>query len=182
MPSPIDTSSASDSQTPALPEESLSQPASTSTSQVARTEVFSRRSAKQLSLFLGGAVFFTVAQIITRRSMIRRYQATIPKFYAPSNHPAPAVDGAFEAVEALSIATINVASVGLMMTGGCLWVWDISSLDDMRRKVRGGLGMDESENRESEADKEWEEWMATILARKEQKDAAKEAVKKEGKA
>ena len=28
----------------------------------------------------------------------------------------------------------------MMVTGGLLWAFDISSLEDMRRKVRGGIG------------------------------------------
>jgi hypothetical protein len=74
-----------------------------------------------------------------------------------------------EAFEALSIATVNVLSFSMMFTGGLLWAFDISSLDDMRRKLRGGLGMDDDE-RENAAEEEMEEWLTTVLARKEQKE------------
>jgi hypothetical protein len=71
-----------------------------------------------------------------------------------------------EAFEALNIATINVLSVGMMVSGGLLWALDISSLDDMKRKVRTNMGVDGSQN-DSEAEEEIEEMIATILARKE---------------
>ncbi|KAK5240225.1 hypothetical protein LTR16_010951, partial [Cryomyces antarcticus] len=93
-----------------------------------------------------------------------------PNFYAPSNRPAPDVNGAIEAFEALNLATINVVSFGMMMTGGLLWSYDISSLEDLRRKVRGGLGVDGSGKSERDAEEEMEEWLATVLARKEDKE------------
>lgn len=74
-----------------------------------------------------------------------------------------------EAFEALNVATINVASVAMMVTGGLLWAFDISSLEDARVKIRGGLGVDGSGRSEAEADEEFEEWLATTLARKESK-------------
>lgn len=71
-----------------------------------------------------------------------------------------------EAFEALNIATINVLSLGMMATGGLLWAFDISSLDDMRRKVRTNWGVAASRD-DKEVEEELEEWFATVLARKE---------------
>jgi len=71
-----------------------------------------------------------------------------------------------EAFEALNIATINVFSVGMMATGGLLWALDISSLDDMKRKVRTNIGVDPNRT-DQDAEKEIEEWFASVLARKE---------------
>jgi hypothetical protein len=71
-----------------------------------------------------------------------------------------------EAFEALNIATINVVSLGIMATGGLLWAFDISSLDDMRRKVRTNWGTGASRD-DSEVEEELEEWFATVLSRKE---------------
>ena len=139
----------------------------------ARTDIFSARSRKQLGLFLGGASFFFLSSLITRRSLVRRYKATVPKFYQPSNRPAADVNGAMEAFDALTVATANVLSVSMMVAGGALWAFDISSLEDMRGKIRGGLGIDGSEGRESRAEQEMEEWLATVLARKEEKSKAK---------
>jgi len=81
-----------------------------------------------------------------------------------------------EAFEALSIATVNVFSVSMMFSGGMLWAFDISSVNDLRTKIRGNLGVD-GEGRESKADEEMEEWLATVLARKDEKKKQKRAKK-----
>jgi hypothetical protein len=78
-----------------------------------------------------------------------------------------------EAVEALNIATINVLSLAMMSTGGMLWYFDINSMDDARRKLRGGLGVDGSGRDEKQAEEEFEEWMATVLSRKDSKEKGK---------
>ncbi len=57
----------------------------------------------------------------------------------------------------------------MMMAGGGLWAWDISTLDDLRRKVRGRLGIEAGEGREQVAEEEFEEWLAGVLERKERK-------------
>jgi hypothetical protein len=78
-----------------------------------------------------------------------------------------------EAVEALNIATVNVLSLAMMSTGGMLWYFDINSMDDARRKLRSGLGVDGTGRDEKQAEKELEEWMATVLSRKETKGKSK---------
>lgn len=75
-----------------------------------------------------------------------------------------------EAFEALNIATINVASIAMVVAGGSLWAFDINSMEDMRRKIRGGLGVDGSGRSEKDAEEEFEEWIASVLARKEDKE------------
>lgn len=80
------------------------------------------------------------------------------------------MSGALEAVEALNIATINVLSAAMMVTGGALWYMDINSLGDARRMIRGGLGVDGQGKTEAEADEEIEEVIASILARKDAKE------------
>lgn len=77
--------------------------------------------------------------------------------------------GPLLAVEALTVATLNVFSWAIMVTGGALWAFDIASMDDMRRKIRGGLGVDGTGRTEQEAEEEMEEWLATVLDRKEKK-------------
>ena len=62
----------------------------------------------------------------------------------------------------------------MMMTGGALWAADVSSLEDLRRKVRGGLGVDGTGRGEVEVEREFEEWLAGVLARKEDKERARE--------
>lgn len=78
-----------------------------------------------------------------------------------------------EAVEALNIATVNVLSLAMMSTGGMLWYFDINSMDDARKKLRSGLGVDGTGRDEKQAEEEFEEWMATVLSRKETKEKGK---------
>jgi hypothetical protein len=160
-----------------MPETQNNSPSQSTTPTESPSSAFSKRSLRQLGLFFGGAAFFGFASVITRRALVRRYQSIVPKFYQQSNRPNAQVDGALEAFEALSIATVNVLSVSMMFSGGMLWAFDISSLDDMRRKIRGGLGIDGSEGRESAAEEEMEEWLATVLARKDDKEKRKKASK-----
>lgn len=127
---------------------------------------FSQRSRRQLGLFAAGVGFFALSTVVTRRSIVKRYKASIPKFYQPNNQPNTGINGAFEALEALNIATINVFSVGIMATGGFLWAFDISSLDDIRQKVRRNMGGN-PEGTDEDAEKEIEEWFGSVLARKE---------------
>lgn len=42
-------------------------------------------------------------------------------------------------------------------------------MDDLRRKVRGGMGVDGSGRSEADVEEEMEEWLATVLSRKEEK-------------
>jgi hypothetical protein len=139
-----------------------------------RSQLDQNRSAV---LFGAGVVFFTFSLLITRRSFARRRLAANPAFYtdAPANvqQQARKVSGAMEAVEALNIASINVLSLAMMSTGGLLWCFDINSMDDARRRLRGGLGVDGSGRDEKQAEEEFEEWMATVLSRKEAKEDMK---------
>ncbi|KAG9230861.1 hypothetical protein BJ875DRAFT_138833 [Amylocarpus encephaloides] len=126
---------------------------------------FSQRSRRQLGLFVIGAGFVAASAAITRRSLVKRYKASVPRFYQPSNRPTE-VNGGLEAFEALNVATVNVVSSAIMVSGGLLWAFDISSVDDMRKKVRrrmGAAGSDEDKG----AEEEIEEWVASILSRKE---------------
>ncbi|KAL2055102.1 hypothetical protein ABVK25_004440 [Lepraria finkii] len=133
--------------------------------------ITSPRSRKQLTLFLAGASFLTISGLITRRQLARRHLSTIPRFYHPSTRPPTTpVSGAFEAFEALNLATINVTSFMMMITGGLLWAFDISSLEDIRSKVRGDWGVDGSGRTEGDVEEEFEEWVAGILKRKEDKE------------
>ncbi|KAF2503025.1 hypothetical protein BU16DRAFT_521656 [Lophium mytilinum] len=130
----------------------------------------SPRSRKQLGLFVAGASFFMISTIITRRSMVRRYKQVQPTFYQPNTKPNLSFNAGLEAFEALNIATMNVASFSMMVAGGTLWTFDISSMDDLRRKIRGGLGVDGTGRSEQDAEEEIEEWLATVLARKDDKE------------
>ena len=129
----------------------------------------SQRSRKQLSIFFAGASFFAISTLLTRRSLKRRYASTVPHFYQPSyQRPANPINGPFEALAALHLATFNVTSFALMMGGGLLWAFDISSLNDMRRRIKGGKSRDASKKTETdmEEEKQLEEWVASMLSKK----------------
>lgn len=59
----------------------------------------------------------------------------------------------------------------MMGVGGLLWYLDINSMEEGRRFIRGGLGVDGSGRSEKEAEEDFEEWMASTLARKDVKEA-----------
>jgi len=174
-------------QTPKTEEKSISELPSHSTSTVASEttpittpQPQSRARFDQnrnVAVFGAGAAFFALSLLITRRSLVRRRLAANPAFYTDSlantQHQARNVRGGMEAVEALNIATINVLSLAMMSTGGLLWYFDINSMDDARRKLRGGLGVDGTGRDEKQTEEEFEEWMATALSRKEAKEQSK---------
>lgn len=62
----------------------------------------------------------------------------------------------------------------MLATGGALWYFDIASMEDARRKLRGGLGVDGSGRSETEAEEDFEEWLATVLSRKEARERRRE--------
>jgi hypothetical protein len=132
------------------------------------------RQKKAPVIFAAGLAFTALSLLITRRSLARRHLATKASFY--TNSPAHTqaqttkVSGAMEAMEALNIATINVFSLATLVTGGALWYFDIATMEDARRKLRGGLGVDGSGRSEVEAEEDFEEWLATVLSRKEAKE------------
>lgn len=72
-----------------------------------------------------------------------------------------------DAVEALNIATINVASLAIMVTGGLMWGFDISGVEELRVRLRERLGL--AGEGERNAEEEFEEWLASTLARRDGK-------------
>ncbi|RDL36084.1 Uncharacterized protein BP5553_06696 [Venustampulla echinocandica] len=131
-----------------------------------RDAVFGKRSRRQLGLFAAGLGFFALSTVITRRSLIRRHKASIPRFYQPSNRANYDFNGGMEAFEALNIATINVFSVGMMTTGGLLWAFDIASLSDMQAMVRSKM-FAEGSAEDKAAEKDIEQWFVNAFDRKE---------------
>ncbi|QDS68120.1 hypothetical protein FKW77_010223 [Venturia effusa] len=104
----------------------------------------SDRSRRQLKLWAGGAAFMFLSAFITRRAIDRRYRAVRPKFFHYSHDPPPITfNGPLEALEALSISTINVLSFGMMMVGGTFWAFDIASVQELRERTRKRLGYEE---------------------------------------
>ncbi|KAF2476398.1 uncharacterized protein BDR25DRAFT_300417 [Lindgomyces ingoldianus] len=104
------------------------------------TPITSARSLRQLSIFFLGATCLAVSTIITRRAIHRRLLRITPKFYEPNTNPHEHFSPAMDAMQALNLATLNVFSVGIMVTGGTLWAFDISSLGEMQAALRGRLG------------------------------------------
>ncbi|MCJ1308197.1 hypothetical protein MMC25_001850 [Agyrium rufum] len=129
----------------------------------------------QLPILLAGTVFVLLSTRLTARTLTRKRIQTTPSFYHPSNaHPTHETNAGLEAFEALSLATINVLSGALFMTGGLLWAFDVKGMDDLRKKVRGGLGVDGTGRDERDVEEEFEEWLATTLERKKEKEFRKE--------
>ncbi|KAF2090396.1 hypothetical protein K490DRAFT_400, partial [Saccharata proteae CBS 121410] len=103
---------------------------------------FSRRAARQFGMYLAGAGFFILSTSLTRRAMIRRNKVLTPPLFHPSNKPHGEVNGAMEALDALTLATLNVGSFGIMLGGGAAWAFNVSSVDELRYKLRSSIGLD----------------------------------------
>lgn len=97
---------------------------------------------------------------------------TLGEAVAPELHNS----GAVMAVEALGLASLNVFSAGMAAIGGAMWYLDIRSMDELKKQVRGGMGADGSGRSEDDVEEEMEEWIVSVLARKEQKEAARKAI------
>ncbi|KAI2634890.1 hypothetical protein GGS26DRAFT_551714 [Hypomontagnella submonticulosa] len=136
------------------------------------TPILSQRSLKQLGLFFAGGAFLGLSILITRRAVARKLKATVPDFYQQSNRPVKNIqsDNSLIAVEALNLATLNVMGFGIMATGGLAWAFDISSVDDLRRKARRHIGTAAGGYTDEESEREIEEWVASVLLRKDKKE------------
>jgi hypothetical protein len=75
--------------------------------------------------------------------------------------------GPLMAIEALNLATLNVISFAVMFVGGMSFAFDISSIDELRAKARQVIGGAAGGRTDEEAEREVEEWVARVLARKE---------------
>jgi len=62
----------------------------------------------------------------------------------------------------------------MIVVGGALCVFDINHLDDLQRLVRGRLGVDGMGKSEQEVEEQFEEWLATVLDRKAEKEKEKD--------
>jgi hypothetical protein len=104
--------------------------------------------------------------------------ACIPPFYTGSTYHKPQVNGAIEAFEALNLATINVVSLAMVGVGATLYAFDINSVEDVQRRVRGALDADRTGSgtgsgslatnaTDKELEEDLEEWIAKVLDRKD---------------
>ncbi|KAI2610456.1 hypothetical protein GGR54DRAFT_376914 [Hypoxylon sp. NC1633] len=166
---------------PSPPEQPTQSLQSTIPAAEPRPSVLSPRSLNQLSLFFAGAGFLTLSTFITRRAVARKLMTAAPKFYQQSNRPVNKIqsDSSLIALEALSLATINVMGFGIMAAGGLAWAFDISNIDDLRRKARRHIGPPGGQTDE-EAEREVEEWVARVLLKKEQREQDAKPSQKEG--
>lgn len=145
------------------------------------------RARRQNALFFGGLAFTALSIFVTRRALTRKQRITSiyphlaktpkgskdPKLEVPhfttSNNQAKA-EGGLDAVEALFLATINVGAIFMAGTGAAMKFFDIADVEDVRDLVRKGMGQD-IYGGEAEADKEMEEWVAGVLAKKDEEGA-----------
>jgi hypothetical protein len=141
-PTPADTT-ANTAANSALPENTLIDP---------------RRERKQFTIFLAGCGFSLLSAMITRRAVVRRMNWAKPTYFRQNNmHPEQKVDASLEAMEALSVATVNVFSWGIFFVGGAMWATDTSGINEVRTKLRVRLGLKEEEQKGSQ--KQVGEWL-----------------------
>ncbi|KAK6353306.1 hypothetical protein TWF696_005278 [Orbilia brochopaga] len=130
---------------------------------------FDRR-RKQLTLYFAGTTFLLLSIATARRSTRRRALATIPKYYTPNTRSSELTfNGGADAFEALNIASLGVMSVGMITVGAAMYMFDVVNVEETRRLVRSRYGW-EGRKTESEVEEELEEWIATVLARKDRKE------------
>lgn len=131
-----------------------------------------------LKLFAGGAAFFAFSVFITRRAHIKKRIAAIPPYYTSSTYYQPNFNGAMDSAEALSLATINVISFGMMTTGGIMCMLNVNGIEDMRRIMRGGLEGAAQGKSDEELEKEVTDWVASVFGDRFEKQLELEKAKK----
>ncbi|KAJ6114944.1 hypothetical protein N7486_000722 [Penicillium sp. IBT 16267x] len=136
---------------------------------------------RNLKLFLGGIAFFSLSVWVTRRASIKKRLDCIPPFYSSSLYFQPKVNGAGEAFEALSLASLNVFSFGMMTTGAAMYALDINGLDDARRFMRVAMqgDIDETGKSDEQLEQEVTEWVTNLLGDRFTKQLEKERAKKQ---
>ncbi|KAG5926055.1 hypothetical protein E4U42_003689 [Claviceps africana] len=142
-----------------------------------------QRQARQLGLFFAGAGFMAASVAVTRRSVLRRQLESFPRFYS-SNRVMPRLDsgeGSLMAVQALGLATLNVASFGILLTGGIAWSFDLCDVRDLRVRTQAALRRPGTSSEEDE--KEMEQMVGSILEKlgmQEWREQLEEEVAREG--
>jgi hypothetical protein len=107
-----------------------------------------------------------LSSLVTRRAVARRYHSIRPPFFHPSNEaPVVTFNGPLEAAQALGLASLNVFSFSILMTGGMFWAFDISSVKEWRDRTRKKLGYEDTVAAEqiSDGGKTPDEWMVAVL-------------------
>ncbi|CAK3785174.1 hypothetical protein DOTSEDRAFT_75405 [Lecanosticta acicola] len=173
---------------PESPSPSQSSNETTSTPEIPTRISASHRARRQNALLFGGLAFTFLSGVITRRALRRKHLATYPSLtstksgnvqiphFAQSNSP-PKAEGGLDAAEALFIATLTTTSLFMTATGAFMKYFDIADVEDLREFVRKGVGQDiYGGDRDAEADREIEAWMAEVLARKDGVGNLKESI------
>ncbi|KAL2140724.1 hypothetical protein VTI28DRAFT_3317 [Corynascus sepedonium] len=157
---------------------------------------FSARSLRQLSLFLGGAGFFYLSVLVSRRAAARHRLAARLRFYEPNNQATgwgflkdpellrgigPRDKNPAVALEALNLATLNTMAFAVMAAGGVSWALDISNVEDLRAYARRSVARHHGE-RDKAAEREVAEWLVKTFGLEERKkeSAAGEEKEKRG--
>jgi hypothetical protein len=125
------------------------------------------RAVRQLSLFFAGTAFFGLSLLITRRTVARKLLADAPKRFTPSNFQPKDVNGGLEAAQAFGLATMNVTSAALMLTGGAMYALDVTDRNDMREKFKKSWGFERKLSDDEEKDEEMEDMVKQFLDKKE---------------
>lgn len=106
---------------------------------------------------------------VTRRAVIRRQREALPRFFSQSNRTARQLDGADRsalAAQAFGLATLNVASFGVMLTGGIAWAFDLCSVGDLRERTQAALRRPVREGLlNPEDERQMEDMMDSLLQR-----------------
>jgi len=106
------------------------------------TPITSSRSLRQLSIYFLGSACLLASTAITRKAVWRRQLRVMPKFYEANTNPHEYFSPFSDACQALNLATMNCASVGIMALGGAMWTFDIANLREARAVLRGRLNYD----------------------------------------
>ncbi|KND86263.1 hypothetical protein TOPH_09109 [Tolypocladium ophioglossoides CBS 100239] len=105
---------------------------------------------------------------VSRRAVIRRRAETIPAFHT-SNRMAARFDGTDRvglATAALGLATLNVVSFGVLLTGGIAWAFDLCSVAELRHRTQAALRRPGRPGRpDPAADKDMEDVLKSLLDR-----------------
>lgn len=129
-----------------------------------------------------GAGFMAASVAVARRAVLRRQREALPLFFQGwSARPARQLDGADRsalAAQAFGLATLNVASFGVLMTGGIAWAFDLCSVHELRERTQAALRRPAGEGLLNQEDEEEMEKMMDSLLQKLGMDVSKEGDEK----
>jgi hypothetical protein len=124
------------------------------------TPITSKRSLRQLSVFLFGGACLLATTAITRKAVWRRQLRVMPKFYEPNTNPHEFFSPFHDAIQALNLATMNCASVGIMAVGGIMWTFDVANLREAQASLRSRLNYDSIYRSEDDIPRNFSELIA----------------------